>query len=360
MAVSEPGRVLGLRTASGGAVVETRHRVHVAVVGPSGELLAAAGEPELKTPLRSCAKPFQALGLYASGAAERFALTPEELALACASHEASLRQVLLVSAWLERMGLTDDTLECGAHAPGDVEMQARLGREDEPPRPIHNNCSGKHTGMVATALALGAPTRDYLRAKHPVQALVRRHVALVAGLAEGDLAWAVDGCSAPTPILSLARLARMGAALAVPEALGGGDADPVLVRGLRELRGAMTQHADLVGGLGVLDTRIMRSLEGVVAKRGADGLYLLALERSALGPVGVALKVEDGSGDARTPAVVAVLEALGVLNPAALIALAPYRRLLRKNHRNLTVGHYEVELALHTPDGRPLPPPEVA
>jgi len=344
MALTPPAIARALRTVPGDDVVETVHRAHVVVCDPRGRVLAAAGDPAWRTPLRSCAKPFQALALYTSGARERFAVSPEELALACASHEASPRQLELVAAWLARLGLSVKDLGCGAHPPGDADSARELARQDLAPSALHNNCSGKHTGMLAVALALGAPTRDYLRLQHPVQRAIVKSLSLLLGAPADTLRFAVDGCSAPTAVLPLAAIARLAALLAAPAAV----ADPVHRAALGELAHAMTTHADLVGGRGVLDSLLMRSVAGLVAKRGADGVYLLALERAPAtgGPVGVVVKVEDGSGDARSAVVMATLDALGALGPAARTALAPWPRAPRKNHRDLTIGRWDVSLEL--------------
>ncbi len=347
--MSAPAEIRALRMAGGTPIVETRHRAHVAVVAPDGRVLASAGDVSLVTPLRSCAKPFQALPLFTSGANERFTVTTEEAALACASHEAGPRQVAIVSAWLERMGLGPDALACGAHPPGDVETQRALGLAGLAPSALHNNCSGKHAGMLAVAIALGAPTRDYLRLAHPVQQSIVKILCQLTGL--DTIPFAVDGCSAPTAVLPLAVIGHLGALLAAPKTI----ADAQLAHGLDSLAGAMILHADLVGGRGVLDTLLMRSVAGLVAKRGADGVYLMGLQNAraafASGPVGIAIKVEDGSGDARAATVMAVLEALGVVVPAVRTAMATELYAPRKNHRGLVVGRWVADLTLepHAP-----------
>lgn len=352
-----PALVRATRHATLGPAIETLHRVHIALTDPHGALIAAAGDPAHLTPARSCLKPYQALALFESGAVSRFAITASELALACASHEGAAAHTSEVAAWLSRLNLTENALECGPHPPGDKEALAALQREGRPPTALHNNCSGKHTGMLATALALGAPTRHYLHARHPVQALIRQH--LEAHLpSTGPLSWAVDGCSAPTPVLPLASLATLYARLlaAMTGELASDRADGPLAT----LARAMAEHPELVGGRGVLDTRLMRAIgptrpgapQTLIAKRGADGVYALALHHPTLGPIGAALKVEDGSADARTPAVLAVLERLGALSPPTRVALADLIRPERRNHRGLLVGHLEVDLPLDLPAQR--------
>jgi len=330
-------QTIAWRATAGGAIAETVHRVHIAVVTPDGELVASAGDPDYETPLRSCLKPIQAQAMFLSGAFERFAVSPAELALACASHEGAPLHTETVLAFLQRIGLGVSDLMCGAHRPSDIEGLAALATDA--PTALHNNCSGKHAGMLASALAIGAPTKDYLRAHHAVQALVRRALAEVL---PGVLpAFAVDGCSLPTPITSVRNLALLYARLAAPPAT----LDATLANGLVRAFDAMAEHPELVGGRGVLDTRIMRSLIGVVAKRGADGGYALALRATDKRPaLGIGIKIETGSEEARTPTVLAVLDQLGLLGPAARYALKDLLRPPRKNHRDLVIGHWEAML----------------
>jgi L-asparaginase II len=329
--------VVSRRATSRGPLVETLHRVHIAITDPEGRLVASAGDPRWATPLRSCLKPFQAQAMWRSGAVDRFQVDPEELALACASHDGAPAHTERVSAWLLRMGFTPRDLLCGAHLPSDPDGLSTLA--GAPPTAVHNNCSGKHAGFLAASLALEADPRRYLDARHPVQRLVRDAIRDHLGL-DDDLPWGVDGCSAPTPVTPLTALARAFARLIA--ATRGQLADPDLARTGQ----AMIDHAELVGGRGVLDTRLMRTLRDLCAKRGADGVYALGLIHPTHGPLGVALKVEDGSSEARTPAVLAVLEALDRLVPAAIFALHDTLRPDRLNHRGLVVGTLEPAITL--------------
>ncbi len=324
--------VLSRRATSLGSVIETLHRVHIAVSTPDA-LVASAGDPTWATPLRSCLKPFQAEALFRSGAIDRFAIISEEIALACASHDAAPAHTDRISAWLLRMEFTASDLLCGAHVPSDPEGLAALN--GAPPTALHNNCSGKHTGFLAVARALGADPKRYLDARGPVQTLVRD--VLSDHLGPSNLPWAVDGCSAPTPIVTVSALARLYARL-----IAARHHDSHLGR----IASSMIDHAELVGGRGVLDTRLMRTLNNLVAKRGADGVYALGVLHPTHGPLGLAIKVEDGSGDARTPAVLALLDGLGLLVPAARFALRDTIRPERKNHRGLVVGTFEPHITL--------------
>ncbi|MFT7582592.1 MAG: L-asparaginase II [Myxococcota bacterium] len=333
-APSEAAYVHGLR----GGIVETTHTFSVAVVRPDGSLLASAGNPRLQVPLRSTAKPFQAIPILTSGAANLFGFDAADLALACASHQGTPAHTDRVQRLLDRLRLPVDALKCGSHPPMDSATRDALTRTAAPTQ-LHNNCSGKHAGMLATALALGANPADYLASTHPIQRAIRDVIVQVAGTPHFD--HVIDGCSAPCWVLGLHRIARMYAALAA-----GDHTSPPMREPLGQLFDAMRTHPEMVGGPGVLDTTLMHAVDGLVAKRGADGCYALAVRSTPHGPIGIALKVDDGSGEARTPAVIAVLDALGVTTATSAAALTPLRRPSRINHRGLVVGAHQAHLSL--------------
>ena len=320
-----------------GEVAEDRHRLSVAVVDPSGKLLLRHGNPERVTLLRSTAKPFQVQPLLLGDAARHFGIGDEEIALACASHTGEARHTDRVLAFLARSGLGAKDLDCGAHAPAEP-VHRQLIKEGRLPESVHNNCSGKHAAMLVTALARGWPTRGYLDPEHPLQQEIRGVLAELAAVA--DFPRAIDGCSAPTYGLALSAMARMFALLLAPES-----APARLQPGLTRARDAMRRFPELVGGEGVIDTTLMQHLPGLVAKRGAAAAYTLAVTTRALGPVGVALKVEDGSNEARECAVLRVLEWLEV-DGARAPELAAQLMPVRRNCRGLEVGRIEAEFDL--------------
>lgn len=319
-----------------GGLIENRHRVSLAILKPDGSLLAASGNPGLRAHLRSSAKPFQAQALFQTGAIERFGLSPEEIALTCASHDGMPRHVETVAAYLHKIGLGPEYLACGAHLPFDQAARKALLAAGEKPTVLHNNCSGKHTGMLAAALAMGVEPAGYEQPQHPVQQLNIQILRDLSG--EPEVPYGVDGCSVPTFVLPLEAAARMFARLAQPQAA------PQQYRvGLEVTFQAMRRHPDLVAGPESIDTVIMQKIPGLVAKRGADGYYGMALRQSEWGPIGVALKVEDGSNAAREPFVVRLLEALGVLSPEEELEWRTPKLL---NVRKLEVGYLEGQVDL--------------
>jgi L-asparaginase II len=283
-----------------GERVESRHRVH-AVAVQDGTVVAESGDGGLITFMRSSAKPIQALPL--SRALPE--LDEEEVAIACASHQALPEQLDAVRSLLARAPAGEDELECGPAG--------------DPPEPIKHNCSGKHAGMLALCRAHGWDSRGYRLPEHPCQRAMLTEVARAADVAETELETAVDGCGVVTFALPLERMALAFARL---ERLDGGD----------RIAAAMRAHPGLIRGPGGIDTALMRAREGWIAKGGAEGLMCAAGPSS----LGLALKIEDGAGRAVGPALAAFLDRLGY--PVEKLEAAPL-----VNSRNEVVGEIRAE-----------------
>jgi L-asparaginase II len=319
-----------------GGAVESLHRVHAVVAGPDGAAVQVFGEAERLTFPRSSLKAFQALPLVESGAADRFGCSPAELALACASHEGETFHVRAVGGWLERLDLDQEALACGPQAPRrEIDHIAMIRAGGQPGR-SHNNCSGKHTGMLSVARHLDEPVEGYVDRAHPVQ---RRIFAAIEDLADWDLDDApigIDGCSAPNPAMPLARFAAAVArfAEASPERIGAARA-----AACRRLLDAMLQAPEMVGGTGRFDTDLIRAFGGrIFSKTGAEGVYALYLPERKLG---VALKAEDGNPRASTAAVWSVLDRMGLLDGQAEMALRPHCRPNIRNWDGLVTGRID-------------------
>jgi L-asparaginase II len=330
--------------ATRGELVESVHPVAAAVVDAGGRVLAASRDPDLVTWWRSAAKPFQALPLVEDGAADRFGLTDEELALVCASHSSESRHLELIDRLLAKLEIGEESLACGIHTPLSPVVAAAVARGVAIMTPCWSNCSGKHAGMLALAKHHGWPLAGYQSAGHPVQDRILGTIAEWTGTPCADIRLAVDGCTAVCFGLPLRRMAVGYARLAASEA-------PAPRRVLE----AMMAHPAVVGGHRRLCTDLMRAWRGrVVAKIGADGVYCAALP--GLG-VGIALKVEDG--DMRSSGV-ALLELLGQLiarlapEQAADYPAAPVAGHARheiRNTRGAPTGELRPAGSLHFFDG---------
>ena len=291
--------------------VESAHRVHVAVADARGRLIGGCGDPGQVAFYRSAAKPFQALPLVEDGVVERFGFTEKELALCCASHNAEPEHLALARSMLARAGLDERALACGPHPSLRPERARELWARGARLGAVHNNCSGKHAGMLALAVARGWPAEGYLEPGHPVQRRMLVEIARWTGVAASELVTGTDGCGVVTFALSLADMAASFARFTAAADAG----DPAA-----RIVAAMTGHPFAVAGTGRTCTAVMERLGGrVFVKTGAEGVYCGGVRGRGLG---FALKVEDGARRASDVALVGVLSDLGVADADDVPALA--------------------------------------
>ena len=333
-----------------GPYLESVHRGSIAVVDSHGKLLAYAGDPALQTCLRSAAKPFQAIPLLEYGGLEEFDLTSEEIALTCASHGGEPHHVATAAALLRKGELDEEDLLCGAHVPFDDKAAAEL--RGEPPSALHNNCSGKHAGMLLATQVMDVPSSRYIDAEHPLQVLMRSTVADFAGIDAGEIPIAIDGCGVPAFFLTLYRAAFAYARLMA------GSIERYAESGARVVE-SMTGFPEYVAGNWSMTTPLMAAFGGeLLAKEGAEGFYSMALapglcseltDRLRLADdcsVGIALKIDDGSMErGRNPVILRLLELLGI-DLDARPELQPFRQWPLRNHAGTLVGDVRAEFEL--------------
>lgn len=333
-----------------GRIVESTHYGSIAVVDADGRLLASHGDPQTVAFLRSSAKPFQALPFVERGGVEFYGYTPRELALSCASHESAAIHLDAVAALQKKIGIEETDLQCGGHMPGDVDMFRKFVISGETPTANYNNCSGKHTTMLAHAKMRGLPLENYLEISHPIQQDILNTLAEMCGYECGKIELGVDGCSAPNFALPLYNAALGMARLCDPRSLP----EP-RAAACRKITSAMTSYSEMVSGFGEFDCEVMKIGAGrIVTKRGAEGYQIMGILPGVLSPdspgVGVAIKVSDGdlgqrkddlteSSRVRSTIALEVLRQLGALSPEQVQSLSkfgPVRTL--KNHRGIVTG----------------------
>ena len=322
-----------------GDTVESFHCGAAAVVDGDGALVASLGDIDRPVFPRSAIKLLQALPLVESGAAERWRLTDEELALACASHSGEPAHTRTAAAMLAKVGLDETVLECGVHWPYDEASAHALAAAGAAPSALHNNCSGKHAGFVCLGCMLaGAQERrgflaGYVRPEH---ALMREVTAAIEATTGCDLSRAprgTDGCSIPTYAIPLRQLAHAFARAATGAGLSAGRAAAAA-----RLRSAVARAPFMVSGSRRFDSRVMQALgERVFCKVGAEGMYCAALPQAGLG---VAIKVDDGNNSrACEVAMAALIEAFVPLRAdSERELLAGLSNLPLRNRRGLEVG----------------------
>ncbi len=267
---------------------ESEHWGHAAIVDSAGRLVRGIGSPEVPTFLRSSAKPFQAMTSIEIGAADRFGWTSSEIAVTCSSHDASSEHLAIVRGILAKGSLDESAFRCGPHPPIDNQTREQLVREGVSPSPIHNNCSGKHAGMLLACLAAGWPTTAYESTTHPLQQAIRETVARLSGIDASSIPTGVDGCAVPTFFLPVRSIALLFARLADPDSLS----EPDALAAFR-VRQAMQEHPRLVSWRGHLTDKLGQHLgTQLVSKGGAEGVFGIGLPEQRLG---IAIKMLDGS-----------------------------------------------------------------
>jgi L-asparaginase II len=333
-----------------GQIQESIHYGSIAVVDSKGTLIASHGDPQTVAFLRSSAKPFQVLPFVERGGLEHFGLTPRELALACASHEGSDMHVQAARQLQKKIGVQECDLQCGTHLPGDVdELRLLIVREKEP-TPSHNNCSGKHTAMLAHAKMRGLPLENYLDLDHPVQQDILATFSNMSKVPVDEIEPGTDGCSAPNFAVPLYHAALAFARRCDPRELSERRA-----AACRTITSAMTGYPEMVSGFGEFDEQLMRVGNGkIVCKRGAEGYQIIGLLPGTRGidspGIGIAIKVSDGDASrvgpglestnrVRPAVTIEILRQLGVLSTEqeqALAGFGPEKPII--NHRGIVTG----------------------
>lgn len=318
-----------------GETVESVHRVHIAIVEAGKGLVASAGNPAHHSFVRSAIKMFQVLPFVEAGGVEQLGFTTAELALCTASHGGEPVHVAAAHAMLQKARLTEDALACGPHPPMHAPSAEALRAAGLPPTRIHNNCSGKHAGMLAFTMMQGWVTRGYHRAAHPTQQRMLSTVARWMGADATDIEQAIDGCGLPTFALALDAVAEGCARFAAAV----DDKTPAPA----QIFSAMIAHPDMVAGTDRLDTDLMRTVHGrLFSKVGAEGFYAAAIPKRRMG---LALKVEDGSGRASEPALLAALRLMDAVDHQEFEALSRYALPVIRNTLGETVGTIRTRLA---------------
>lgn len=333
-----------------GRIVESIHYGSIAVVDSNGKLMASYGDPQMVAFLRSSAKPFQALPFVERGGVERFGFTQPELALSCASHNGALLHVQTAEAMQKKIRIEERHLQCGTHMPDDVVELKSMIVNDRQPTPNYNNCSGKHTAMLACAKMRGFPLENYLDINHPIQQDILATFAEMCQITVAEIELGTDGCSAPNFAVPL-----YNAALGMARFCDPHDLSEARATACRKITAAMTAFPEMVSGYGEFDEQLMKTGAGkLVTKRGAEGFQIMGVMPGVIAPdapgLGIAFKVSDGdasrmaddlttSNRVRPAVAIEILRQLGALSSQqeqALAGFGPVKSI--QNHQDILTG----------------------
>jgi len=347
--------------ATRGNIVESVHFGAVAIVDAYGRMIASHGDADTVSFLRSSSKPIQVLPLVEQGGADIYQLSDKEIAVMCASHAGTPDHVQTVESIQAKINITYEDLLCGSHFPHDDAASLEMHMKGESPTENHNNCSGKHTGMLALCLLNSQSTEDYINPAHPTQQMILKTFADMCGLKTAQIESGVDGCSAPVFAVPMKSAAHSFARLCDPQGLTEQRANAC-----RRITRAMISHPEMVAGPGRFDTQLMRAARGkVVSKSGAEGYLLVGVMPGVLDPknpgLGIAIKIADGdpSGRARSITALEILNEMCILTEEELEELSDFNSRPICNWRGIEVGELRSTLKLDFPGfpaGMPLLP----
>ena len=315
--------------------VENIHRGDVAVVNCEGEVVKAIGNAYLPMFWRSAAKPFQALPFVKNGGLEKYNITEEELAILVSSHSGEPNHVALINGLLSKLGLNESDLECGVMRPLNGKAFKALIKSGEPITQVHNQCSGKHSQIMALSIMLGVPVKGYSQPQHEAEKLIFKHVAMASKVSEDKLEIGIDGCGVPVFYLPLYNMSLAYARLSTPSKGDWGEYETAATK----IRDAMRHYPQVMSGTGRIDCVVSEVTKGrIVGKMGSDAVYSLAITDENLG---ITFKIEDGDFAVVTPMVIAILKYLDLLTKDEAGELDKTFPPILKNHRGDVIGTIE-------------------
>jgi L-asparaginase II len=288
----------------------------------------------------SAAKPLQALPVISSGALSHFGIQEHELAVICGSHMGEDRHVEAVRSILTKVGLKDSHLLCGVHEPYSKVSRRVLISEGIAAGAVHNNCSGKHAGMLAACRMRGWDIESYTEVDHPLQREIAGYVSEYCGIDPDLMHTETDGCGVPAFAVNL-----LEAASAYSRLMSGASGSEAGI-----IRHAMMAYPEMVSGKDHFVAELIRNVPGVIVKTGGEALLGIGVEAGRVPAefggreLGIALKCEDGNSLRGTyPAALELLSRVGVITPGELALLQDFHAVPIFNRHGIEVGAIRVD-----------------
>ena len=304
--------------------IESRHEVYAVTINSVGKLIFSIGDPGYITCVRSTLKPFQAAASIYLGAAQQAKFSQQEISLMCASHNGEDIHTDLAKSMAKKLFLGEENYQCGIHKP--YILFYNKTKNIKKLTAFHNNCSGKHSGMLAIAKQHNANPKNYIFPDHIVQKKIFSYIKSL--LQKKNIIYGIDGCGAPTPFLSLREIAFLFQRLGEKTN-----------KELRMIYQSMYENPYIIAGKKRFDTKFIDILKGRgVCKVGGEGVRGFALNTTEHGNIGVVLKVLDGNQRAIDVASMCILEQFGLINKDETKKLSMYRSKNIYNHAGTKTG----------------------
>lgn len=302
------------------------------VTDADGKILYWAGDPEQLAYARSSAKLMQAVVPVMCGAVDAFGISEQEIAQIAASHSGEQIHVDTVRSILKKAGIPESALQCGAHYPFKEDVAEAMKQRGEKPTDVHNNCSGKHAGMLITVKHLGEDLNTYYKKEHPHQKRIIQTIGGICGYDPEQIIIGLDGCGVPVHAMPLHKFAYGMARLGTPETL------PAQYReAAGRVVNAVLYYPLNTSGSDRIDYKIISRYPGkIVVKSGANGYFAGCLPGKG---IGFAIKTNDGISEMRNIVLVELLHQIGVIPDEDLDFFEAERHVKVFNHKNELAGY---------------------
>lgn len=328
---------LAIRTRSGR--IESLHDGYICVTDAEKNIIYSIGNPNAGIFLRSSGKPIYAVALANSGALDRFDLSLKEFAITCSSHEGQAFHRKIILSILKKIGLSEKDLDCGHKYPESQKVHDALVMLCKRPTPIFSNCSGKHTGLLTLCQYYNYPVKDYIKADHPINNLIKRTMAELLECDENEVITGTDGCTLPTYFLTLHQTSWLYARIA-----RGSEGNDKYSKSFGLIQEAMRTYPRVIRGDDTFCTDLIEYTKGrAIGKIGAEGIYCISVPEKQLG---VCIKMSDGHPWSSFPVAVRVLEELDVLNSKAIRKLEKWALPQIKDDKGNILGYIHPTFSL--------------
>ena len=316
-----------------GEQIESTHTIHAIVINKNKQNIFSCGNPKKITCIRSSFKPFQAYPIIYYGGHKKYKFTQSEIALLCASHNGEPKHVNAAQNMLKKIKLTHKKLECGQHFPSHIQTKRKIIQNKIKLKPLYNNCSGKHVGMLTLSKLLKNKTKNYIQPNHPVQKSILEFLNTNHSLKPSSIG--VDGCGAIAPFFPIQDIAQLYLDFGL-------SLDPNYLT----LYKAITKFPYMIAGQNRFDSFFTKLMNGQgLCKGGAEGVIGLYLKSIKHGPIALGLKVEDGNHRARAAAVVRILKEIQALPLTQTSKLEQFTNKPRLNHSKRKIGFISTEIS---------------
>lgn len=319
-----------------GGILESFHRGVVCAVNAAGEIIFELGNSNQICYPRSAMKFVQALPLVEMGGIDKFGFTLEEIAIMCGSHNGELDHLRVVRSILKKIGSEESNLGCGSQYPTSKRDADALVRTETKPSAIHNNCSGKHAGMLALCKLLGHDPIEYLDPKHPIQQIILTYVSEMYEYPASKMVCALDGCTAPIYSIPVYHQALCFKNLVDPSQFSTKrqEACGIIVD-------AITKYPFMVAGSKRYCTDLMEICgPQLIGKTGAEGVFCMSFTEQK---IGICIKIDDGKMLPQYNVAQALVEASGLFTKEQIAPLHSYATSELKNFNHLVTGEIVVK-----------------